>query len=295
MTYDIHDEPVTGPEGTVTARIYRPHDPSGEGLVWIHGGGFIMGDLDMPEGDRVSRELAGRGITVASVDYRLAVDGVRFPAPGNDVDTAWRWAIGRKDLGVRPGHWHIGGASAGGNLAAAATQRARDTGLPLPASSILIYPVLHDVLPTPSPDLARRLLELPEEARFSDEKCVELNLNYVGSAEYLRHPYAFPAHGELGGLPPTLIVTADVDDLRPSGESYGADLARAGVDIAVVRELGTWHGYLNDFDRPAAHATVDRMARWIRDGALATAVHPADGPASSAPSLPHTLDQQGAL
>lgn len=278
MTIAISETTVPGPHGEVPLRVYRPESPSGEGLVWIHGGGFVMGDLDIPEADRVSREIAATGVTVVSVGYRLAVDGIRFPVPGDDVDAAWRWAVTQDDLGVAADHWHVGGASAGGNLAAAAAQRARDTGVQEPATSLLIYPVLHDVLPLPSADLARRLEALPDDMRFPVDRCVELNLNYVGREDYLHHPYAFPAHGDVAGLGPHLIVTSDVDDLRPSGEAYAAQLAVAGVDVAIVREVGTMHGHLNFWDQPEAARTVARMTEWMLRGALGSAAHPADAP-----------------
>ncbi len=267
---------IPGPHGDVRLRTYQPAAPSGQALLWIHGGGFVLGDLDMPEADTVSRELAASGITVASVDYRLAVGGVRFPVPGDDVDAAWRWASAGAALGVPARHWHLGGASAGANLAAAEALRARDTGLPAAASVVLVYPVLHDLLPAPSAGLARQLAQLPAEARFPLERCRELNLNYVGDPALLSHPYAFPAHGDPSGLPPTLIVNAEVDDLRPSGEAFAAQLARAGVDMAVVREPASWHGYLNDFSKPAAARTVARIADWVVGNALRTARHADD-------------------
>ncbi|MDN4476807.1 alpha/beta hydrolase fold domain-containing protein [Demequina sp. SYSU T00192] len=263
MNVDIRDITVPGPHGEVPLRLYVPETPNGDALLWIHGGGFMIGDLDMPEAHEASLALAATGLTVASVGYRLAVDGVLFPVPGDDVDAAWRWATEDDALGVPAARWHIGGASAGGNLAAAASLRIRDTGLPVAASMLLIYPVLHDELPKPSAELAARLAELPEEARFPVDRCVELNLNYVGEPELLHHPYAFPAHGDLSGLPSALVLNADVDDLRPSGEAFAADLAAAGVDVTVAHEPGTWHGYLNEFDQPGAARTVDRMSAWI--------------------------------
>jgi acetyl esterase/lipase len=183
--------------------------------------------------------------------------------PGDDVDAAWRWASAGAALGVPARCWHLGGASAGGNLAAAAALRARDTGLPAPATLMLVYPVLHDELPAPSEALKRLLQTLPSEARFPPERCRELNLNYVGSPALLKHPQAFPAHGDLADLPATLIVNAEVDDLRPSGEDFAARLARAGVDVSVFKEPGTWHGYLNDFASPPAARTVARLSEWI--------------------------------
>ena len=263
MPIAIRDTAIPGPHGHVPLRLYVPDTASGAALLWIHGGGFVKGDLDMPEADAVARDLAAAGTAVASVDYRLALDGVHFPVPGDDVDAAWRWASAGGTLGVPAAHWHLGGASAGANLAAAAALRARDTGLPAPAGIVLVYPVLHDVLPTPLASLAALIAELPPEARFPPQLCREMNLNYVGSPDLLQHPYAFPAHGDVAGLAPTLIVNAEVDDLRPSGEHFAAQLARHGVDVAVVCERGTRHGYLNDFSLPAAARTVGRIADWI--------------------------------
>lgn len=267
MTIDVENFSIPGPHGDVPLRTYRPHKPSGEALLWIHGGGFIKGDLDMPEADTVSRGLAAVGITVASVDYRLALNGVHFPVPGDDVDAAWRWASAGA-LGIATPHWHLGGASAGANLAAAAALRARDTALPAPASIVLIYPVMHDVLPAPTPRAGALIAKLPAEARFLPELCREMNLNYVGQPELVKHPYAFPAHGDLTGLSRTFIVNAEADDLRPSGEHFAAQLATAGVDTAVVCEPGTWHGYLNNFAQPAAARTLGRIADWIFGAAL---------------------------
>ena len=84
-TSTVHDRTVPGPHGPVPIRVYRPADARGVGLVWLHGGAFHLGDLDMPEADVTSRAVAGAGISVVSVDYRLAVGGVRFPVPSDDV------------------------------------------------------------------------------------------------------------------------------------------------------------------------------------------------------------------
>lgn len=80
----------------------------------------------------------------------------------------------------------------------------------------------------------------------------DLNINYVADESLLTHPYAFPAHGNLAGLPPTLVVNADVDDLRPSGEAYAAALVTAGVDVTVNREVGSDHGHLIEPTNPVA-------------------------------------------
>ena len=262
----ILDSAVDGPHGPVPFRSYQPADATRRadvGLVWIHGGGFQVGDLDVPEADWVSRCLASAGVSVVSVDYRLAVDGVHFPVPSDDVLAVWTWATSDGALGIPPAAWHIGGGSAGGNLAASVSLQARDGSLSLPRSSILVYPVLHDELPPPSEALRARLAGLPVEQRFPPEKTTELNLNYVGDQRLVTHPYAFPAHGDARDLPPTLIVNSDLDDLRPSGEAYAAHLALAGVDVTLVREPGTTHGHLNEPQSPGAQRTVARMLAWL--------------------------------
>src|SRR3954452_927450 len=130
----VDERRVPGPHGDVPVRIYSPRDgtPSGAGVVWMHGGAFVAGDLDMPEADALARELCARaGAVVVSVDYRLATGGGRFPGPHDDVVAAWRWtAEHAAELGIDPARLAIGGASAGGNLAAGAALRLRDEGGP---------------------------------------------------------------------------------------------------------------------------------------------------------------------
>ena len=122
----------TGPHGTIPVRTYVPlqrRRPGGRaGLVWAHGGGFRGGDLDMPEADTVARELCHRAnAVVVSVDYRLAVGGVAFPVPHDDVVAAFRWvARNCVELGIDPARIALGGASAGANLAAGAALHVRD-------------------------------------------------------------------------------------------------------------------------------------------------------------------------
>jgi acetyl esterase/lipase len=263
MTFRVSEETVPGPHGPVPVRLYEPVHPKGAGLVWLHGGAFYMGDLDVPEADWVSRCLAEAGITTVSVDYRLALDGVRFPVPTDDVLAAWDWASSGQRLGVAPESWHLGGGSAGGNLAASVAMQARDGRGRLPRSSVLVYPVLHDELPPASPELRAKVARLPREEQFTPEASRELNLNYVGQEDLLKHPYAFPANGVLEGLPPTLIVNSDHDGLRASGQAYAAALALAGVDVTVVREVGVGHGHLNQATSPGAQRTVNRIISWL--------------------------------
>ncbi|MBL0887138.1 alpha/beta hydrolase [Myceligenerans indicum] len=288
----VSEDSVPGPHGPVPVRVYEPVQPEGTGLVWLHGGAFYQGDLDVPEADWVSRRLAEAGITVVSVDYRLALDGVHFPVPGDDVLAAWTWATGEHRLGVAPENWHLGGGSAGGNLAASVAMQARDGRGRLPRSSVLVYPVLHDQVPPASAELRAKVARLPQDEQFSPEASRELNLNYVGQEDLLTHPYAFPANGVLDGLPPTLIVNSDHDGLRASGEAYAAALALAGVDVTVVREVGVGHGHLNETSAPGARRTVRRISAWLTRPDLIGEAH--EPPVDGAPTSAGVTDPQSA-
>jgi acetyl esterase/lipase len=211
---------VPGPHGPVPVRIYAPDSPGGAPcLVWMHGGGFIGGDLDMPEADWVARELVSRaGIVVVSVGYRLCTGGVTYPVPHDDVVAAVRWVReNAAGLGADGGRISIGGASAGAALAAGVAVRLRDEDGWAPVHLILGYPVAHPVIPPPSVSLAALMAD----------------------------GYAFAGLAALEGLGPVLILNAEYDDLRPSGEAFAAALALAGVDVRQVQVRTMLHGFLN--------------------------------------------------
>ena len=121
-------------------------------LVWLHGGAFRMGDLDMPEADWTARQICERaGAVVVSVDYRLCVGGVTYPVPHDDVVAAVRWVRDNAAaLGIDPDRISLGGASAGGNLATGAALRLRDDDGWVPAALLLAYTTFHAVVPPPS-------------------------------------------------------------------------------------------------------------------------------------------------
>jgi acetyl esterase len=256
-----------GPHGDIPVRIYRPVGGEGTGaaLVWNHGGGWKSGDLDMPEADLVSREICGRaGATVVSVDYRLAVDGIHFPVPLDDIVAAFRWAVEEADLlGADPTRISLGGASAGANLTAGAALRLRDEDGPAPASVLLIYPCLHATLPPGSPELASKLAGLPPAATFPPEVLHPLMENYLGGPIESATPYAMAALGELSGLPPTLVINCEFDGLRASGEAYAQALVDAGVPVEVICEPGVGHGHLNTPWLTATRHSLSLMARWV--------------------------------
>jgi acetyl esterase len=265
----IESATVRTRRGDVPVRVHRPAGALGTGLVWAHGGGFLGGDLDMPEADRVARSLADRGVLVVSVDYALAPvpvgytfrpiaprPGVHYPVASEQVTDAFRWAADA-GLGVPPDRWSLGGASAGANLAAGAALRLRDEAGTQPAGLVLVYALLHYRIPTdPAVPAAR-----------DDGAATYLQDNYLGSASP-EAAYAFAGGKDLAGLPPTFVLNAEIDGLRPSGEAFAAELAAAGVDVLQLREHGAEHGYLNEPDDPAAARSIVRIGDWITGEAL---------------------------
>lgn len=167
----MRDTVIAGVHGDVPARLYSPPGPETDdrdaALVWVHGGAFISGDLDMPESHWVGLALAARGVPVLCVDYRKSIGGVHHPVPSDDVLDAWLWAAGHAaDLGARPDRLHLGGASAGGALAAGVTKRLRDGAGRMPASLVLAYPTVHPQVPPPSDELRRALDKAPAGQGF---------------------------------------------------------------------------------------------------------------------------------
>jgi acetyl esterase/lipase len=258
---DVREAAVPGPHGPVPVRIY---EPPGEGigrpcLVWLHGGGFLGGDLDMREADWTAREVCARaGAVVVSVDYRLAVDGVCYPVPHDDTVAAIAWVRDNaEDVGVDVAGISVGGASAGANLTAGAVLRLRDRDGWQPRSLVFVYGVAHPVLPPPSRALAAKLTELPPvlAPAPAGERDDFVTLNYLGGALSSADGYAMPGLAQLEGLCPTLVINAEYDRLRASGEAFAAALALAGVDVRQVTVPGVLHAFLN---QPAEVEPVGR-------------------------------------
>ena len=270
------DLTVNGPHGPVPVRVYEPANTNAgrPALLWLHGGAFMFGDLDMPEADLTAREICTRaGAVVVSVDYRLAVGGVHHPVPLDDCVAAARWLRdSAADLGVGPGRIHLGGASAGGNLATATVLRLRDEDGWQPARLVAVYPVLHPELPAPSAEVAEALDQVPPVLRFTPEATAGINANYLGGPPSLADGYSFPALADVTGLCQTLLVVAEYDDLRTTGEAFGDQLAAAGVDVRLVLADGVLHGFLN---LSADVEPVDRILAMM----ATTVAHPTTVPA----------------
>lgn len=253
------DDVVGGPHGAVPIRLYRDASatPTGRALVWVHGGAFLGGHLDMPESNWVARELAARGIPVVAVDYTKCLGDVHYPVPSDDVLAAWRRVrrVAEELLGVPSASVVLGGASAGATLTAGAVTRLRDAGEPLPGGLVLVYPLLHPNGPAASAELD------------PSTPSGQLSLNFAGSTEALADPHAFAGLGDGHGFPPTLVVVCEQDELRPSGEAFAATLERAGVDVTVHLERGARHGHIDEPSDPTARPTIEAVAGWLGAGA----------------------------
>ena len=279
----VEDRALEGPHGPLRLRIYRAARPIGPGLVWLHGGGFHGGSLDMPEGDWVSTEFARRGISVVSVDYRLAptlqdptapangdvpaaaAEGVHYPVPVDEAVHAFRWAV---ESGLADGPWALGGASAGGNIATGTALRLVHKGGTVPALVVLAYPTLLAVQRQPDAELRAALDAKPEANKFFAAAVARMYQNYLGApldaapGEDLP-VYAVPGLAsveQLRSFPPTIMINDEVDELRVSGEAFAASLRSAGVEVDASTEPGTQHGHLNRPSEAAASASLDRFA-----------------------------------
>ena len=207
-------------------------EPGGAALVWLHGGAFMFGTLEMPEADQVGRRLSAAGVTVISVDYTLApLDALevlappdpdanfpspeqlraeaeaagpraRFPVASLQIVDAFDWAVqNARGYGADPERVALGGASAGANLSAGAAMRLRDRGTTLPSLLALVYPSLHDGILEPNDELKRLLEGVPPFRIFTPEARDAINRNYLPDRQTTRTGMHFPAATISPGFP----------------------------------------------------------------------------------------------
>ena len=226
----------------VPVRVYRPAGvPDGTrlpALVYFHGGGWVIGDLETH--DVLCRQItAEAGITVVSVDYRLAPEH-KFPASADDAWTATKWVAAHAgELGVDPAKLAVGGDSAGGNLAAVVALQARDAGGPKISLQVLLYPVTDVGAETQSyRDLADGYLLTREGMRW-------FIAHYLAKPQDAEDWRASPARAKsLTGVAPALVITAGYDPLRDEGDAYAQKLRAAGVNVDHVSYGGMIHGFI---------------------------------------------------
>ncbi|MDT7788118.1 MAG: acetyl esterase [Pseudonocardiales bacterium] len=239
---DVRDTTVPGPSDApdVPVRIYSPANRTDvvPGLVYIHGGGFVLGDLDMFHA-HLLRLVDELGIVIVSVDYRLAPEHP-FPAPVEDCYAALQWVAAKADeLGIDPERLGIGGESAGGGLTAGTALVARDRGGPRLCFQYLGIPELDDRLDTQS---MRDYVDTP---LWNRSNAIFSWTSYLGTEPGGDDvsPYAAPARAtDLSGLPPAFVTTCQYDPLRDEGIEYARRLAHAGVPTELRHYPATFHG-----------------------------------------------------
>lgn len=236
----IEDRDVPTPRGRVPIRLYRPRDDDPVAkplLIWMHGGGFVLGSLD--SSDATARTLcAGANMIVASIDYPLAPERP-FPAAPEACHAVATWLVDHaQELSFDPAKLAIGGDSAGGNLSAVTALLARQRGGPDFRFQLLIYPII---------DLRGSFPSIEEngEGLFLTAAGMRwFTAHYLSGGGNPEDPMASPLYADsLGDQPPTMVVTAEFDPLRDEGEAYAELLRSAGVDVTMRRYDGMLHGF----------------------------------------------------
>ncbi len=248
-----------GPAGPIPVRLYVPRWASVPYpvLVYYHGGGGVIGDLDTH--DPICGRLADEaGCAVASVAYRLAPEHP-FPAGLDDAEAAYRWLFGQAPrLGGDPARFAVGGDSLGANLATNVARRVRDAAAP--RFQLLAYPGVDFTMSSPSHRT------LAEGYLLSDETMRWFRRHYLPAPELASDPVASPLWADdLAGLPPAYIATAGFDPLRDEGRAYADRLRDAGVAVTHRCESGLVHGFLSAAD------LIDEAGRAASDCAAAAA------------------------
>jgi acetyl esterase len=238
----VSDLTAHGPLGAIPLRLYRPIGSTGQSplpvLVYFHGGGWVIGDLDTH--DTLCRQLANAaGCAVVAVDYRMGPEH-RFPAAVNDCIAATRWVREHAaDLHLDATRLAVGGDSAGGNLAAVVSIAARDAGDPSIAYQLLIYPATdqHRTTPSHTSNGQGYLLTTDTMDYFTG--------HYITDRALYKDWRASPLlRDDLSTLPPALVLTAGYDPLRDEGQAYAERLTAAGNRATYVCFDRQIHGFI---------------------------------------------------
>jgi acetyl esterase len=265
------DTSLPGATESRRARVFTPDGgrPPSPGVVFFHGGGFVLGSLDSH--DRCCRALASKArVVVVSVDYRLAPES-RFPAAVDDAVAATRWVLANAEsLGIDPAAVAVAGDSAGGTLAAVVAQLLRGEQRCL-AFQLLIYPLTVVRGGTRSREYFR-------EGYFLSGRAIDWYVsNYIPDASQHTDPRASPILArDLSGLPPALVLTAGFDPLRDEGRAYAEKMRAAGVPATHVCAEGSIHGFFNASGSLRESARMldlaaDHLTRALSDRRVASA------------------------
>jgi len=260
----VRDIAIPGPGGPLPARLYTPKtlrrfDGMAPALVFFHGGGWVIGNLDSH--DVVCRTLARDGeLLVIAVDYRLSPEA-KFPAAVDDAIAATRWIFDNAmSLGIDATRLSVGGDSAGGNLSAVVAIHARDHGGPKLAGQVLIYPGTDFRMTHPSHSEPETSILLTHSVIrwFRD--------HYLNGPEDVHDWRASPALVEnLQGLPAAYVLTAGGDPLRDEGEEFARRLKGAGVPVTYRSFPGQFHGFITMGKLlPQANVAAKEIGAWLK-------------------------------
>lgn len=255
----VEELDIITPEGSVRSRLYVPHIPTEELIIFLHGGGWVFGDTEMY--DNVCRKATNdAGCKLLSVNYRLAPEN-KFPAAVNDAYHSYIWS--RENCGflqVDPNRIAIAGDSSGGNLAIAACEKCKDNGISMPRLQVLFYPILG------VDRFSESLREYGEDGIFGEKSIRLFSKLYRSRPEDELDMYFSPIlRKDFEGFPEAIIVTGEHDPLSAQGEMYLSKLYSSRVRAVGLRAKGMIHGFLNFVAiAPAADAIVTMI--WSQAG-----------------------------
>lgn len=256
----VEDRTITGAAGSIPARVYWP---KGDGpfsvVLYIHGGGWVIATLDTYDSSARALTNAANAVVV-STHYRQAPEH-KFPAAHDDTYAAYKWVVANAvSINGDPGRVAVAGESAGGNMAANVSIRARDEKQHMPLHQVLVYPVADSSFNTPSYEANAIAKPLSKAAMMWFAK------HYLKSEQEGKDPRITLIAANLQGLPPTTIITAQIDPLRSEGQMLGERLKAAGVDVTVRNYDGVAHeffgmGAVVDKAKDAVQVAAARLKR----------------------------------
>ncbi|TKC19052.1 alpha/beta hydrolase [Robertmurraya kyonggiensis] len=239
----VEDRTIPGPGGELKVRVYYPKEEqtSYPGLVYFHGGGWVIGDLDSH--DSVCRALTNHANCVTiSVDYRLAPEN-KFPAAVDDAYASVQYIQEHaEEFQIDPSRIAVGGDSAGATLSVVVTNLAKQDNGPKICYQVLFYPSTAAGVSTPTASSIENA-----EGYFLTGDLIKWFMRcYLNNNEEKLSPLVTPMFFEdLTGLPPAIVITAEYDPLRDEGEAYAEKLKEAGVEVDCIRYDGTFHGFVS--------------------------------------------------
>ncbi|QUD87281.1 alpha/beta hydrolase [Phenylobacterium montanum] len=257
---EVRELKVDGAAGPIPARLYTPKGAPtvGPGLIFYHGGGFVIGDLETHDG--LCRRLCEvSGVRIIAIDYRLAPEA-KFPAGHDDAVAAANWVFAHAyEIGFDPAHIAVGGDSAGGNLAASVAISLRDAGKNRIAFQMLLYPVVQFGADTES-------MNALADGYFLTKKGMDWFSACLFGDGDKTDPRASVLHcPSLTGLPPALVVTAGFDPLKDEGKAYAEKLKAAGVPVEHREYANFIHGFYNMAGvSPAVPPVIDATAQALK-------------------------------